>query len=65
LARQHGRPRFIVDLDHARDPAAVRRWLEERRIEKLNVAGPRDSQFPGIGTLAREFLVRVFECPNG
>jgi hypothetical protein len=65
LAQQHGRPNLVVDLDHAADPAAVRRWLEEQRIETLNVAGPRDSQSPGIGDLAREFLVRVFRCPTG
>ena len=62
LAQQHGRPYFVVDLDRAADPAAVRRWLEERRIETLNVAGPRESQSPGIDSLAREFLVHVFRC---
>ncbi len=64
LAQQHGRPHFVVDLDRAPDPTAVRRWLEEQRVERLNVAGPRDSQFPGIGTLAREFLVCVFRGQN-
>ncbi len=65
LARQHGRPHLVVDLDGAPNPAAVRHWLDEHRIERLNVAGPRDSQFPGIGTLAQEFLVRVFRCQDG
>jgi hypothetical protein len=41
-------------------PAEVRRWLKEERVEVLNVAGPRESQSPGIGALAREFLVTVF-----
>ncbi len=41
-------------------PAEVRRWLEQERVEVLNVAGPRESQSPGIGALAREFLVTVF-----
>jgi len=60
LAQQHGRPHLVVDLDDVPDPAGVRRWLAEQRIETLNVAGPRDSQSPGIGALAREFIVRVF-----
>jgi hypothetical protein len=65
LAQQHARPHLVVDLDRTPDPAAVRCWLEEHQIERLNVAGPRESQFPGIGALAREFLVRVFRHQNG
>jgi hypothetical protein len=59
LARQHGRLHLVVDLDRGPDPEPIRGWLEEQRIETLNVAGPRESQSPGIGVSAREFLVRV------
>ena len=59
LARQHGRPHRVVVLDSQTETAEVRRWLAERHVEILNVAGPRESQSPGIETLAREFLVRV------
>ena len=60
LAQQHGRPNLVVDLDHAADPAAVRRWLEEQRIETLNVAGPRDSQSPALETWPANFLSTCF-----
>jgi hypothetical protein len=60
LAQQHERPRLAVDLDAPADPAAVRSWLAEHRVEVLNVAGPRDSQSPGIAALARAFLLGVF-----
>ena len=59
LARQHGRPHRVVDLDGETDAVEVRRWLAERQVEILNVAGPRESQSPGIKALARDFLVRV------
>ncbi len=59
LAQRHGRPHVTVDLDAAPEPAEVRRWLDQERVEILNVAGPRESQCPGIGALAREFLARV------
>jgi hypothetical protein len=59
LAKRHGRPHMAVDLDAAPEPAAVRRWLDHERVEILNVAGPRESQNPGIGALAREFLARL------
>jgi hypothetical protein len=59
LARQHDRPHLLVDLDAAAAPAEVRRWLDEHAVETLNVAGPRESQSPGIGAMAREFLKSV------
>ena len=60
LAQEHKRPRLAVDLDADPDPAEVRDWLAENRVEVLNVAGPRESQSPGIAALARGFLTRVF-----
>jgi len=60
LTEQHRRPCLVVDLDRRVEPAEVHRWLEQKGVEILNVAGPRESQSPGIAELAREFLVRVF-----
>ena len=60
LAERHRRPRLVVDLDGGVEPAEVRRWLEDNAVEILNVAGPRESQSPGIADLAREFLVGMF-----
>jgi hypothetical protein len=57
LAQQHGQPHRIVDLDAGADPAEVRRWLAEHAVKILNVAGPRESQSPGISAIAREFIV--------
>jgi hypothetical protein len=59
LAQQHGRPNLVVDLEQPPDTAKVRRWLGEHGVETLNVAGPRESQSPGIRVAAHEFLVRV------
>lgn len=58
LARRYNKPHFAVDLDAATDPAELRRWLAEHGVETLNVAGPRESQSPGVGALAREFLLQ-------
>ena len=49
----------MVDLDRAPEAAEVRRWLLEHGVETLNVAGPRESQSPGIEALAKEFILRV------
>jgi hypothetical protein len=59
LAARRGRPCLPVDLARDPDPDAVRRWVREQRIRVLNVAGPRESQRPGIQTQAGDFLRRV------
>jgi hypothetical protein len=59
LAQQHARPHLLVDLDAPAPPAEVRRWIEEHAVETLNVAGPRESQSPSIGMMARDFLWSV------
>jgi hypothetical protein len=59
LARRHGKPLLIVDLGQDPDPAAFRRWLDTNAVRVLNVAGPRESQRPGIGAMAHIFLRTV------
>ena len=55
-ARRRGKPCLAVALDREPDVAAGRRWLAQHHISTLNVAGPRESQSPGIGRLAAEYL---------
>jgi hypothetical protein len=59
LAQRHQRPHLVIDLDHPRLPEEVRRWMQENRVQVLNVAGPRESQSPGIAARAGEFISRV------
>ena len=59
LAERHGRPCLVVDLDAPPPPAEVADWLRARQIKVLNVAGPRESQSPGIARQAAEFLRQV------
>ena len=56
LARRLGRPCLVVDLASDPDPDPVRRWVESEGIRTLNVAGPRESQQPGIQDDARAVL---------
>jgi predicted Rossmann-fold nucleotide-binding protein len=60
LARRHRRPCLVVDLDRPLDAAKVRRWLRRHKVAILNVAGPRESQSPGVAQRAIEFLHAVF-----
>jgi len=58
LARDRHKPLLVVDLDTAR-PAEVETWLQRHRPCTLNVAGPRESQAPGIYAQSRAFLEAV------
>lgn len=64
LSNKHQRPCRLVELTGAPDPGQTRQWLDELEVEILNVAGPRESSFPGLEGEARAFLVRVFNDPN-
>ena len=59
LAREHGKPCHKVKLDGRAVVAAARRWLARQGIHTLNVAGPRESQAPGIYGAAREWLMTL------
>ncbi len=63
LAERQGRPCLVVDLDRPPEWPAIRRWLQEHGVAILNIAGPRESQAPGITQQAREFLKRCFRDP--
>jgi len=59
LARRLGRPTLAVDLSTATPAGAVREWLARERVRRLNVAGPRESEQPGIHAQAAAFLREV------
>ena len=56
VARRLRRPLLVLDLDDSPDPAQVTRWADTHEVAILNVAGPRESQQPGIQEEARAFL---------
>jgi hypothetical protein len=60
LARRLDRRLLVLDLRDSPDPTAIATFVREGEIAVLNVAGPRESQSPGIGQEARAFLERAF-----
>jgi len=59
LALQFGKPHMVVDLQQPLPREDLRQWIAEHQIETLNVAGPRESQCPGIAARARQYLMDV------
>ena len=58
IALEHNKPLMIVQLDQAYQTSVVIDWLDENRIQILNIAGPRESKRPGIYEQTKMFLLR-------
>jgi Circularly permutated YpsA SLOG family len=66
-AEQHGRPLLVVREKDGVAPGAdaLSKFLKLNQIRTLNVAGPRESQAPGLGKFVRELLARVLAAKLG
>ena len=58
IARDLGRPKLVVDLGS--DPSVAADWLRQCGAEVLNVAGPRESEVPGVYAEAWRWLSALF-----
>jgi hypothetical protein len=56
LAEKYKKPLFVVDLASGCCPYAVKEWIQKNNIKILNVAGPRESESPGIHLRAVQIL---------
>lgn len=61
LALRYGKPVHVVDLSAPPELAKTRRWLKRYGRGVLNIAGPRESQSPGIGAEAAEYLRKLLQ----
>ncbi len=65
LAESLGRFRLCVDLSVPPPPEEIAAWLIGTGVKELNVAGPRESQQPGIYAQALAFLEAAFKVSPG
>ena len=59
-ANQQSRPMLLIDLANPLDSSTVEQWIRRSGVQHLNIAGPRESQSPGIYEAARTFLEKLF-----
>lgn len=59
LAAKHDKRLFFYDLLNEPPPGNVLEWLRVHKIETLNIAGPRESNMPGIQAETRRLLARL------
>ena len=63
-ARKQGKPYLIVNLDEQWQFRPVLEWMATHDIQTMNVAGPRESQRPGIYEQATTFLRELITLVN-
>lgn len=57
---QYNKPCFEVNMDLKYRTAEVVSWMNDKGIEVLNIAGPRESQSPGIYIASMELLNDIY-----
>jgi hypothetical protein len=65
LARKHHKPCILVDLAQEAEPSIVQEWCRKNQIRIMNVAGPRESEAPGIYLRTLYFLKEILTDSNG
>ena len=62
-AEQHGRPWLVIcERDGLpQGAAALSKFLKQHRVRTMNVAGPRESQAPGLAKFVMEMLEAALE----
>ncbi|WDQ19196.1 putative molybdenum carrier protein [Rhodopirellula sp. P2] len=66
ICKRESRPCLAADLASPKTAAQrIRTWLDKTRPANLNVAGPRESNSPGIGEQTRQMLTHIFRGGGG
>ena len=64
-ARALGKPCLVVDVEDRNALAPVRDFLASQNGGAVCVAGPRESEAPGLYAKAREVLAKIFGSASG
>lgn len=65
VAQRLGKPLYLWHPTSPADVGHFRRWLQVYRIRTLNVAGPRESESPGVYDAACGLLRILLSAPLG
>jgi hypothetical protein len=63
-AEQHGRPLLVIRETEGlvQGATALSKFLRRNEVRTLNIAGPRESQAPGLGKFVVELLEAALAC---
>lgn len=62
---EKNQPHLIIDLSQNQNiNSQLKDWVNEKKISVLNIAGPRESQSPGIYKTVFKILTDALQCVN-
>lgn len=64
FASEHSKPYLTQPLGKRFDASRVQAWLNQTNPKVLNIAGPRESKYPGISTRAYLAVLRILESTS-
>ena len=59
LAKKHKKPFLVVYLNKKNRSKEIAAWIKNKKINTLNIAGPRESKNPGVYDEAKKALLAV------
>jgi hypothetical protein len=59
--QEKGKPYFLINLSLRIDPVIVKNWVIANDLKTINIAGPRESNSPGIYETSKAFLSQMFK----
>ncbi len=62
--KSQSKPYLIVSLSAQLNLDDILDWIKQHNIDDLNIAGPRESQAPGIYEASKKMLGVIFEALN-
>src|SRR5262245_8667726 len=60
----HDKPCLVIDLGENADVGHIREWLQQHAVRTLNVAGPRESEAPGIYEQSKTLIHQLLLPPG-
>jgi putative molybdenum carrier protein len=65
LAKRRGKYSLVLDVlrvaNNETAVAIINKWIEENRIEILNIAGPKESRYPGMYITTRVIIEQLLK----
>jgi hypothetical protein len=65
LSRKYKKPYLLIELSIERETYSVLEWGITNHIRILNVAGPRESEAPGIQRMTKELIKKILQSSYG
>lgn len=61
FCHKYAKPHLFVDLKQTHPEQKIPDWIKKIQPKVLNIAGPRESKYPGIYKTSKDLLKKIFQ----